>query len=44
VVGLSILSGSHLTLVAEVISLLEKEGVGRWSSWAGSSPTTTGRR
>src|SRR4029077_9944380 len=27
VVGLSILSGSHLTLVAEVISLLEKEGV-----------------
>ena len=41
VVGLSILSGSHLELVPEVIDLLRREGVDAPSSSGASSPPTT---
>ena len=46
VVGLSILSGAHMTLVPRVTELLERARAWAtsWSRSAGSSPTTTSRR
>ena len=41
VVGISILSGSHLELVPEVMRLLRQAGVDAPSWWAASSPRTT---
>ena len=43
-VGLSLLSGAHLTLVPRVIDGLREKGRGDvWSSWAGSFPRPTSR-
>ena len=43
-VGLSLLSGAHLTLVPKVVKLLADVGRGTCSSsWAGSSPRPTSR-
>ena len=44
-VGLSLLSGAHLTLVPKVVKLLADAGRGDvLSSWGGSSPRPTSRR
>ncbi len=43
-VGLSLLSGAHLTLVPRVIDGLNEQGRGDvWSWWGGSSPPPTSR-
>ena len=44
VVGLSILSGAHMTLVPRVTRSRQPAWTTSWSPPAGSSPTTTSRR
>ena len=45
-IGLSVLSGAHITLFARVVELLKERGrrATSWSSAAGSSPRRTSRR